>query len=83
MDQTLINWALSAVSAAIGFFGHLIWMAVRDIQKAQSRLQTRLSEVEVLVAGSYVKRQEFERFVDRIIDKLDSIDSKLDNKVDK
>ena len=70
-------------TTSLGFLAHTIWSSIRDMQKAQSRLQTRLSEVEVLVAGSYVKRQEFERFVDRVIDKLDIIDAKIDNKADK
>ena len=83
MDQTLFNWVFGIATTSLGFLINSIWSSIRDIQKAQSRLQTRLSEVEVLVAGSYVKRQEFERFVDRVIDKLDAIDSKIDGKADK
>jgi hypothetical protein len=83
MGQTIVNWALLSVSALIGFFGHLSWMAIRDIQKAQSRLQMRVSEVEILVAGDYLRKQEFEKFVDRVICKLDAIDDKIDRKADK
>ena len=83
MDQTLFNWVFGIATTSFGFLINSIWSSIRDIQKAQSRLQTRLSEVEVLVAGSYVKRQEFERFVDRVIDKLDVIDAKIDGKADK
>jgi len=83
MDQTVFNWVFGIATTSLGFLAHTIWSSIRDMQRAQSRLQTRLSEVEVLVAGSYVKRQEFERFVDRVIDKLDAIDAKIDGKADK
>jgi len=36
-----------------------------------------------LVAGDYLKRKEFGKFVDRVFVKLDSIDEKLDGKADK
>jgi hypothetical protein len=83
MSQIVINWALAMISGLIGFFAHLSWMAIRDLQKAQSRLQTRVAEVEVLVAGDYLRKQEFEKFVDRVIAKLDAIDDKIDRKADK
>lgn len=83
MDQSTINWILGGASAALGFLGNVIWTAIRDLQNVQARTQRRLSEIEVLVAGDYLKKQEFEKFVDRVIVKLDSIDEKLDGKADK
>ena len=56
---------------------------MRDLQRGQSRTDRRLSEIEVLVAGDYLKKQEFEKFVDRVICKLDAIDEKIDRKADK
>jgi hypothetical protein len=35
------------------------------------------------VAGEYVKREDFRADMDRIFDKLDIIDKKLDSKADK
>ena len=83
MDQTTINWILGGTSALFGALFNIIWASIRDLQKSQNRTQFRLGEIEVLVAGDYLRKQEFEKFVDRVIVKLDSIDEKLDQKADK
>jgi len=46
-------------------------------------LMDKVSKIEVLVAGAYVKRDEFDRALTRLFEKLDHIDSKLDSKADK
>lgn len=83
MEQSIINWALAAVSGLIGFFLHSVWNAVKDLQSADTKLASKVAEIEVLVAGNYVKKEEFDRVVQRLFEKLDSISDKLDHKVDK
>ena len=51
MDQSFINWLLGGVSGLLGALGSLIFIGMRDLQRAQSRTDRRLSEIEVLVAG--------------------------------
>ena len=67
----------------LGFLLNAVWQAVKDLQRADNELTKRVSEIEVLVAGNYVTRQEFDRVVERLFSKLDSIDRKLDSKADK
>lgn len=81
--QEFYDWVLTGFSATLGFLLHAVWQATKDLQKADAELTKRVSEIEVLVAGNYVTRQEFERAIDKIFDKLDSIDRKLDLKADK
>jgi len=81
--QEFYNWALTGFSALLGFLLNAVWQAVKDLQRADNELTKRESEIEVLVAGNYVTRHEFDRVVQRLFAKLDSIDSKLDSKVDK
>lgn len=81
--QEFYNWVLTGFSGVLGFLLHAVWQATKDLQKADAELAKRVSEIEVLVAGNYVTRQEFERAIDKIFDKLDSIDRKLDLKADK
>lgn len=83
MDQSTINFILGGASALLGALAHIIWAAIRDLQKLQSRTERRVGEIEVLVAGDYLRKKEFEKFVDRVFIKLDSIDEKLDGKADK
>lgn len=81
--QEFYDWVLSGFCAVLGFLLNAVWQAVKDLQRADNELTKRVSEIEVLVAGNYVTRQEFDRVVERLFTKLDSIDRKLDSKVDK
>jgi len=81
--QEFYDWVLSGFCAVLGFLLNAVWQAVKDLQRADNELTKRVSEIEVLVAGNYVTRQEFDRVVERLFSKLDSIDRKLDSKVDK
>jgi len=81
--QEFYDWVLSGFCAVLGFLLNAVWQAVKDLQRADNELTKRESEIEVLVAGNYVTRQEFDRVVARLFAKLDSIDRKLDSKVDK
>ena len=81
--QEFYDWVLSGFCALLGFLLNAVWQAVKDLQRADNELTKRVSEIDVLVAGNYVTRQEFDRVVERLFAKLESIDRKLDSKVDK
>lgn len=81
--QEFYDWVLSGVMALLGFLLNSVWQATKDLQRADIELAKRVSEIEVLVAGNYVKREEFERVVDRIFEKLDRIEHSLNTKADK
>jgi hypothetical protein len=83
MDQSLINWILAGFSALVGFLLHAIWDAVKDLQAADTAIAAKVSNIEILVAGSYVKREELKQYMDAVFTKLDRIDGKLDGKADK
>ena len=81
--QEFYNWALTGLSGLLGFLLHAVWQATKDLQRADAELTKRVSEIEVLVAGNYVSRQEFDRVIDKLFNKLDAIELKLDKKADK
>lgn len=81
--QEFYDWVLTGFSAVLGFLLNAVWQATKDLQRADHELTKRVSEIEVLVAGNYVTRQEFDRVVERLFAKLEQIDRKLDNKADK
>lgn len=83
MDQTIVNWLLAGFGALIGFLLNAVWQAVKDLQKADTTLADKVGKIEVLVAGAYVKRDEFDRAIDRLFEKLDHIEMKIDKKADK
>ena len=83
MDQTIVNFLLAGLSGVLGFLLRAIWQAVRDLQASDKQITEKVTAIEVLVAGNYIRRDEFDKSIERIFDKLDAIDRKLDNKADK
>lgn len=83
MDQTIVNWMLAGFGGLIGFLLNAVWQAVKDLQKADTELTKKVSEIEVLVAGAYVKKDDIDKLSNAIFAKLDRIEDKLDGKVDK
>lgn len=83
MDQTIINWLLAGFGALIGFLLNAVWQAVKDLQTADKVLAEKVGGIEVLVAGAYVKKDEFTQSINALFAKLDKIEDKLDKKADK
>lgn len=83
MEQNLINALIAVVGSGFGWILKVVWDAVKDLQKADDQLIEKVNKIEVLVAGEYVKREDFRADMDRLFDKLDQIDKKLDGKADK
>ena len=83
MDQTIINWLLGGFGALIGFLLNAVWQAVKDLQTADKELAVKVSEIEVLVAGAYIKKDEFLATINALFSKLDKIEDKIDRKADK
>lgn len=83
MDQTIINWLLAGFGALIGFLLNAVWQAVKDLQTADKVLADKIGSIEVLVAGDYVRRSDFDRTIERLFAKLDHIELKIDGKADR
>ena len=83
MDQAVINWVIAGFGALIGFVLKAVWDSVKDLQAADKEIVTKVSSIEILVAGNYVRKDEFTKVADAIFTKLDRIEDKLDKKVDK
>ena len=83
MDQTVINWILGCFGGLVGFLLKTVWEAVKDLQAADRALTLKVSDIEVLVAGAYIKKDEFNNVATAIFTKLDKIMDKLETKADK
>jgi hypothetical protein len=79
--QMLFNIVVGVAGALAGFVLSAVWSGLKDLQKADKELVNKVAGIEVLVAGTYVKRDEFERMASALFAKLDKIDAKLDSKV--
>lgn len=83
MDQTFINWILTCAGGILGFLLNSIWQAVKDLQAADRTLTAKVADIEILVAGDYLKKTEFSEMNKALFAKLDRIEDKLDQKADK
>ena len=71
--QIIVNWLLGVFGALIGILVRSLWQAVRDLQEADKEITEKVNSVEVLVAGQYVKQDDFNRLSEAIFKKLDRI----------
>ena len=81
--QVLFNIAGGVAAFFGGWWLKVIHETVRDLQETDKRLADKVAAIEVLVAGAYVKRDDFDKSVEAIFRKLDRIEDKLDGKQDK
>lgn len=83
MEQEYINWAFGLINLILGAIIKAMWDSYKDLKRTDSQLAEKVNSIEVLVAGTYVKRDDFDRVANAIFLKLDKISDKLDNKADK
>lgn len=78
--QLAFNILLGAFSGLAGWLLNNLYQSMRDLTKADADLSTKVQAIEVLVAGNYIKRVEFDTKIDALFRKLDDIDEKLDRR---
>jgi CHASE3 domain sensor protein len=81
--QVLFNIILGLAGALFGFILNAVWNSLKDLEKSDKDLADKVSKIEVLVAGQYVTREELERVMNTLFNKLERMLEKLDTKQDK
>jgi len=82
-DQTVFNIALAVTGFLGGWVLKVIWEAVKELQLADKILIEKVASIEILIAGNYMSKTDFDKIAAAIFAKLDKIDDKLDRKADK
>jgi len=59
MTQELFNIVVGVAGALGGWWLKVMWETLKDLQTADKELMDKVSKIEILVAGAYVKREEF------------------------
>lgn len=83
IPQEIINWLLGGFGMLIGYVLNTIWNGLKELQAADKALAEKVASIEVLVAGDYVKKDEFNMSLNALFAKLDRIEDKIDKKADK
>jgi hypothetical protein len=81
--QTIWNAVLGLIVLAITGALSVLRDSLKGMQAEIKEQGARLHAVQLLVTGDYVKKDDLDRKLERIFDKLETIDGKLDNKVDR
>lgn len=81
--QTAFNIVLSLVAFLGGWVLNSLRDSIKALQRTDSELADKVQHIEVLVAGTYVKRDDLDRLATALFNKLDKIELKIDGKADK
>lgn len=81
--QTFFNIAIVLIGFLGGWVLNSLKSSIDSLHKADRSLTEKVQSVEVLVAGHYVKRDDFDKISSEIFRRLDKIYDKLDDKADK
>ena len=81
--QTAINVAIGLAGGLGGWILSIVWGAVKELQSADKELVEKVASIEILVAGRYVTRDEFNNNLNQVFTKLDTIRDLLSRKADR
>lgn len=82
-SQQFFNVAVAVIGALGGWWMRVMWQSLQDLRTQDAKLADKVGNMEVLVAGQYVKRDDMDRSLSALFTKLDRIEDKIDKKADK
>ena len=81
--QVLFDVAIGVIGVLGGWVLSTVWGAVKDLQDADKELADKVAAIEVLVAGRYITREEFNNTFNQVFERLDRIRDMLSQKADR
>ena len=71
IDQQLFNIVLAVAGALGGWWMKAMWESVKKLEVTDQALTKEVGELKILVADEYMKRDEFERTSNAILNAVD------------
>ncbi len=81
--QTLINYLVLFSGATGGWILKVLWDSIHELKTADIALAEKVGSIEIMVAGSYITRSEFQQTITAMFTKLDRIEDKVSQKADR
>lgn len=81
--QTMFNIVIGILGVVGGWWLNAIWSSIKDLQERDRDLAEKVGAIEVLVAGRYVTREDFNGTLNQVFSKLDKIIDAVNQKADK
>nr|ANO58172.1 lysis cassettes protein family protein [uncultured Gammaproteobacteria bacterium] len=75
--QTLFNVILGLLMAGLTMMGQRFWKIVDNLRHTDEKANERITQLSITVASEYVKHDQLEIQVDRILDKLDKLEQRI------
>ena len=66
-----------------GWILKVLWDSINELRAVDANLVEKVASIEIMVAGSYITRDEFQRTITSMFSKLDRIEDKVSQKADK
>lgn len=79
----ILDWIFGGVMAMGSLALKALWSNLKALQNKDEIIDEKVRNLEVLVAGNYVPQERFDKAIDTINSKLDTIEHKLDKKLDR
>jgi hypothetical protein len=67
----------------LGWWLNNVWMSINELRRIDKELADKVASIEVLVAGEYVTRDEFNNVMSQVFNKLDRIMDAVSKKADR
>ena len=81
--QVLFNIVVGLLGTIGGWWLNAVWGSLKELQAADRDLAEKVASIEVLVAGRYVTRDEFNNTLSQVFTKLDRIIDAVNQKADR
>ncbi len=81
--QIFFDVAVAVIGAMGGWILNTVWNSVKELQREDKELADKVAAIEVLVAGRYVTRDEFNNTLSQVFGKLDTIRDMIAKKADR
>jgi hypothetical protein len=81
--QIFFDVAVAVIGAMGGWILNTVWNSVKELQREDKELADKVAAIEVLVAGRYVTRDEFNSTFAQVFAKLDTIRDLIATKADR
>ena len=81
--QVFFDVAVGVIGVLGGWVLNTVWGAVKDLQEADKDLAEKVAAIEVLVAGRYITREEFNNTFNQVFERLDRIRDLISQKADR
>lgn len=80
--QVLFNITIAILGTIGGWFLKAFYESIRELQKADFRLNEEIHKVSLLIAGDYAKQSDLEKMENALVNKLQSLDEKMEQKLE-